>query len=89
MRERICGWPRREESPEIDVDGRVEGAELRIPYGSLRFREAAEQTWGLNVVREGRRTGYQSSWAPLTADAANPLELSGRLVGGSRVVWWS
>lgn len=56
-------------------------AELRIPYVSLRFRERAEQRWGLNVVREIRRTEYQSSWAPLTADAANQLELSGALVG--------
>lgn len=56
-------------------------AELRIPYASLRFRETAEQTWGLNVVRQVQRTDYSSSWAPLTANAANPLELSGRLVG--------
>ena len=56
-------------------------AELRIPYVSLRFRDVPVQRWGLNVAREIRRTEYQSSWAPITEDAANPLELSGRLVG--------
>jgi hypothetical protein len=56
-------------------------AEVRIPYVSLRFRDAEVQTWGLNVIREIHRAEYKSSWAPLTADAANPLELSGRLVG--------
>ncbi len=56
-------------------------AEIRIPFVSLRFRDAPEQTWGLNVNREIYRTEYKSSWAPLTADAANQLELNGRLVG--------
>ena len=56
-------------------------AEIRVPYPSLRFRNAPEQTWGLNVVRQVQRAEYQSSWAPITADAANTLELSGRLVG--------
>jgi len=56
-------------------------AELRIPFGSLRFRSAAEQEWGLNVAREVRRVEYASSWAPITANAANQLELSGRLEG--------
>ncbi len=55
--------------------------EVRIPFVSLRFREAAVQEWGLNVVRQVRRSDFQSSWAPITADAANRLELSGSLVG--------
>ena len=63
----------------VTDDGWV--AELRIPYISLRFREAATQQWGLNVVRQVRRTDYTSAWAPLTADAANQLELSGTLAG--------
>lgn len=56
-------------------------AEVRIPFVSLRFPSAAEQTWGLNVAREIRRVEYVSSWAPLTGNAANQLALSGRLVG--------
>ncbi|NIP81334.1 MAG: hypothetical protein GWM90_19820, partial [Gemmatimonadetes bacterium] len=68
-----------ESDARVTAEGWV--AELRIPYVSLRFREAARQRWGLNIVREIRRTEYQSSWAPLTADAANQLELSGALEG--------
>lgn len=68
-----------ESAARVTADGWV--AELRIPFVSLRFREAPEQRWGLNVVRQIRRTDFQSSWAPLTADAANQLELSGELVG--------
>ncbi|MGK7312258.1 MAG: DUF5916 domain-containing protein [Candidatus Longimicrobiales bacterium M2_2A_002] len=56
-------------------------AELRIPYVSLRFRQADLQTWGLNITRQIRRTDFQSSWAPVTADAANQLELNGSLTG--------
>ena len=56
-------------------------AEIRVPFSSLRFRTAPEQEWGLNVAREVRRVEYASSWAPITANAANQLELSGRLVG--------
>ncbi len=68
-----------ESAARVTADGWV--AEIRIPFVSLRFREAREQRWGLNVVRQIRRTDFQSSWAPLTADAANQLELSGELVG--------
>ena len=68
-----------ESAGRVTEDGWV--AELRIPYVSLRFRETETQQWGLNVVRQVRRTDYQSAWAPLTADAANQLELSGTLAG--------
>lgn len=68
---------------ESAAAGVTEGwvVEIRIPYASLRFRESGEQTWGLNVAREVRRTEYQSSWAPVSSNAANQLEQSGRLVG--------
>lgn len=68
-----------ESAGEVTGGGWV--AELRIPFVSLRFREAATQRWGLNVTRQIQRTDFQSSWAPLTADAANQLELSGELEG--------
>jgi hypothetical protein len=68
-----------ESAAEVTPEGWV--AEIRIPYASLRFREAVRQRWALNVGREIHRTGYRSDWAPLTANVANPLELSGVLVG--------
>ncbi|MFT5433514.1 MAG: hypothetical protein ACI9OJ_004220, partial [Myxococcota bacterium] len=56
-------------------------AEVRIPFKSLRFSEVAEQAWGLQVERSVQRTGYRSSWAPITADIANRLAQSGKLTG--------
>ncbi|MFO7894704.1 MAG: DUF5916 domain-containing protein [Longimicrobiales bacterium] len=68
-----------ESSGRVTADGWV--AELRIPFVSLRFRASSVQQWGLNVTRQVRRTDFQSSWAPISADAANQLELSGMLEG--------
>jgi hypothetical protein len=68
-----------ESAGEVTGDGWT--AELRIPFVSVRFRETVTQHWGLNVTRQIRRTDFQSSWAPVTADAANQLELSGTLEG--------
>lgn len=56
-------------------------AEIRIPYVSLRFQPAEEQSWGFNVAREVRRTGYKQAWAPLTQDNPSTLVQSGKLVG--------
>ena len=55
--------------------------EVRIPFKSLRFPSVAEQAWGLNVVRRIQRTGYEASWAPLTANVSNKLAQAGRLEG--------
>ncbi len=68
-----------ESSGHVTEDGWV--AEVRIPYVGLRFRDLPEQSWGINVARYIRRTEYESSWAPLTQNAANQLELNGALVG--------
>ena len=43
-------------------DGYV--VELRIPFKSIRFQMGTEQRWGLQVVRQTQRTGYQDTWAP-------------------------
>ena len=67
-----------ESDGRVTEDGWV--AEIRIPYLTLRFRDAPSQTWGLNVTREVKRTGYKQAWAPITANVANQLELAGRLV---------
>ena len=56
-------------------------AEIRIPFVSLRFREAPVQDWGLQVAREVRRSGFKQAWAPLTKDISSTLAQSGRLRG--------
>ncbi|MCY3610769.1 MAG: DUF5916 domain-containing protein [Gemmatimonadetes bacterium] len=68
-----------------DSEGRVEdwgyAVEVRIPFKSIRFPEAAEQAWGLQVFRKIQRLGFDESWAPVTKDVANRLTLAGSLSG--------
>ena len=66
-----------------ESDGRVgdDGwyAEIRIPYISLQFEPLPSQSWGLQVAREVKRTGFKQSWTPVTADVTNQLVLTGTL----------
>jgi hypothetical protein len=55
--------------------------EIRIPFKSLRYQSAAEQSWGINVTRQVQHSGYEDSWAPARRSAASFLAQSGRLVG--------
>lgn len=64
---------------QIVEDGWV--AEVRIPYVSLRFSDVDVQTWGLQIARGVMRSGFKSSWAPLTTEVSNTLSQSGRLEG--------
>ncbi len=38
--------------------------ELRIPFKSIRYQMAGTQDWGVQVIRQTQRTGYQDTWAP-------------------------
>lgn len=38
--------------------------EIRIPFKSMRFQLGDAQDWGLQVVRQTQRTGFQDTWAP-------------------------
>ena len=38
--------------------------EVRIPFKSIRFQMGKAQDWGLQVVRQIQRTGFQDTWAP-------------------------
>lgn len=68
-----------------ESDGRLDeagySAEIRIPLKTLRFAERDVQDWGLQIQRTIRRTGYESSWAPITQERANKLEQAGSLTG--------
>lgn len=74
-------------SPDFiwESNGRVNddgwSAEIRIPYVSLRFREAPDQQWGVQITREVKRRGFKQAWAPLTKDITSTLAQSGHLVG--------
>ncbi|MDC0160138.1 carbohydrate binding family 9 domain-containing protein [Gemmatimonadales bacterium] len=68
-----------------ESDGRVDesgySAEMKIPLKSLRFPESQVQDWGIQIQRTIRRTGYESSWAPITQEQANKLEQAGLITG--------
>jgi hypothetical protein len=55
--------------------------ELRIPFKSIRFQSADTQTWGLQIIRQTQRTGYQDTWAPASRGNASFLVQEGRLNG--------
>ncbi|HEX6644811.1 MAG TPA: DUF5916 domain-containing protein, partial [Gemmatimonadales bacterium] len=55
--------------------------EVRIPFKTLRFQPAREQTWTLNVVRRVQHSGSQETWTPARRAATSFLAQSGRLVG--------
>ncbi|MBA3553242.1 MAG: carbohydrate binding family 9 domain-containing protein [Gemmatimonadales bacterium] len=55
--------------------------EVRIPFKSLRYQSAAEQSWGINVTRRVQHSGYEDSWTPARRASASFLAQSGRLVG--------
>ncbi len=40
-------------------------AEFRIPFSTLRYGNAREQTWGLNLARSIRRRNEESFWSPM------------------------
>lgn len=38
--------------------------EIRIPFKSIRYQMGSTQDWGLQIIRQTQRTGYQDTWAP-------------------------
>jgi len=62
------------------VDGGYE-VEIRIPFKSLRYQEAAVQDWGIHILRRVQHSGYQDTWAPAVRAAANFLAQAGTLQG--------
>lgn len=62
-------------------DDRGWSAEFRIPYSQLRFRNSAEQQWGINFFRRIARHGEISVWAPLSPEAASFVSHFGELRG--------
>ncbi len=56
-------------------------AEFRIPYSQLRFKDAAEQTWGIEFYREIARRDELSLWAPLSRRESAIVSKFGELRG--------
>ncbi|HSG50235.1 MAG TPA: DUF5916 domain-containing protein [Longimicrobiales bacterium] len=63
------------------VDEEGWSAEFRIPYSQLRFRDGAQQTWGINFVRRIARLDELSLWAPTSREDAALVSRMGELTG--------
>ncbi len=55
--------------------------EIRIPFKSLRYDGAGPQQWGIQVVRQTRRTGYEDTWTDAKRASASFLVQSGHIEG--------
>lgn len=55
--------------------------EVRIPFKSLRYESAPEQSWRLQVVRLIQHAGHEDTWTPARRAGASFLAQSGTLVG--------
>jgi hypothetical protein len=55
--------------------------EIRIPFKSLRYPGNGPQRWGLNIVRNVQRTGYQDTWTDVRRANASFLAQAGSIDG--------
>lgn len=55
--------------------------EIQIPLKSIKYQSAAEQTWGLHVLRTVQHSGFEDSWAPAKRSSASFLAQGGQLQG--------
>jgi hypothetical protein len=55
--------------------------EVRVPFKSLRYQDASEQTWGFNVVRRVQHAGAEDSWTPARQANVSFLAQAGTLAG--------
>ncbi len=55
--------------------------EIRIPFKSLRYPSGGRQTWGFNVTRVVKRTGYTDTWTDVRRANASFLGQEGALGG--------
>jgi hypothetical protein len=66
---------------QTTVDSEGWSAEFRIPYSQLRFRGAAEQTWGIQFLRRVARHQETSVWAPTGRSESAIVSKMGELRG--------
>ena len=55
--------------------------EVRIPFKSLRYQQADEQRWGLQIKRITQHSGHEDTWTPAVRASASFLVQSGHLTG--------
>lgn len=57
--------------------------EMRIPFKSIRFQMGDSQDWGLQIVRQTQRSGFQDTWAP-TSRASQAYQAQAGYLRGMR-----
>jgi hypothetical protein len=55
--------------------------EIRVPFRSLRYPGGGPQTWGFNVTRVVKRTGYTDTWTDVRRANASFLGQEGAIGG--------
>lgn len=55
--------------------------EMKIPYAAIRFPKNKKQTWGINFLREIKRTSQKYSWNYINNTIGAVLTQSGQLEG--------
>jgi hypothetical protein len=55
--------------------------EIGIPFKSLKYQSAAEQVWGLQLLRTVQHSGFEDTWTPAKRASASFLAQSGELTG--------
>jgi len=55
--------------------------EMKIPYAAIRFPKNKKQTWGINFLREIKRTTQKYTWNHIDAKIGSVLNQSGILEG--------
>jgi hypothetical protein len=66
---------------KANIDSEGWTAEMKIPLSQLRFGNAKEQIWGLNIVRRIFRKNESSVWQRIPIDAAGFVSEAGELHG--------
>lgn len=59
--------------------------EMRIPYSALRFVSKDDQTWGLNITRNRKKTGRQFMWNPVDPKVNGFLNQEGLWTGIEKI----
>lgn len=59
--------------------------EMRIPYSALRFSNADNQTWGLNITRRRNKTGQQYMWNPVDPNVNGFINQEGLWTGIEKI----
>lgn len=55
--------------------------EMFIPYSAIRFSNKKIQNWGLNIVRQRKKSGHKSFWQSIDPNANGFLTQEGTLAG--------